>query len=365
MPGRSLNPATTAGTVYILRLLDVGSSIDLDLALARLKSWPVMRGSATLRGPLGAGAGGVVLSQSPVDVGCGEVRVGDATVLARFRLFEFGIASVRFALPVGDLDGEELVKLAASVEDDAGFDDAARELWKKLAMDLGPAIKNPPTSNSFIEDYSVFVLPAPPSPAERSDELLARLLMGEDEARPLAPTCIAEALARGIRYFADDLVLVDYDAAVVVDPTCSTELVDIFELASAHLLGLRYYDQLLGRSTAALVQEVSRRQGLFRSSFGKLSERAMLLVLEVGELADSFAHSITLMGDTYSVQVYRLTAEQLRIPEATAAVHQKLEVLSRSAEALHGHVETRRGVALEVLVVFLITLEIVLAFVRH
>ena len=64
-------------------------------------------------------------------------------------------------------------------------------------------------------------------------------------------------------------------------------------------------------------------------------------------------------------QVYRLTAEQLRIPEATAAVHQKLEVLSRSAEALHGHVETRRGVALEVLVVFLITLEIVLAFVRH
>lgn len=324
-----------------------------------------MRGSATLRGPLGAGAGGVVLSQSPVDVGCGEVRVNDSVVQARLRLFEFGIASVRFAVPIGHLSNEELVALAASVEDDAGFDDAARQLWARMAADLGPAIKMPQPNHRFIEDYSVFVLPEAPGPEERRHDLLARILMGEDDERPLARGNIEEALARGIQYFEDDLVLVDYDAAVVVDPTCSADLVDIFELASAHLLELRYYDQLLSRSAASLAHEVPRRKGLFRSSFDQLSERTLLLVLEVGELTDSFAHSITLMGDTYSVQIYRLTAERLRIQEAAAAVHQKLEALSRSAEALNGHVENRRGVALEVLVIVLIAIEVVMAFVRH
>lgn len=358
-----MNPA--AGTAYILRLLDVGASIDLDQALTHLKSWPVMRGSATLRGPLGAGAGGVVLSQSPVDVDCGDVKVGDATASVRVRLFEFGIASARFAVPVGHLSGDELVRFAASVEDDAGFDDATRELWSRLSAALGAAVKAPSAPSQFIEDYSVFVLPSRPLPAERGDELLARLLLGEDSPRPLSTLAIHEALDRAVRYFEDDLVLIDYDAAVIVDPACSTELVDIFELASAHLLELRYYDQLLARSAAALVQDVLRPRGVFRSSYDKLSERTTLQVLEVGELTDSFAHAITLMGDTYSVQVYRRAAERLRIAEASASVQQKLDTLSRSAEALHGHVETRRGVLLEVLVVLLIALEIVLAFFRH
>lgn len=357
-------PPRGHATTYVLRLIDVGASIDLDAALSRLKGWPVLRGPSTLRGPLGAGAGGVVLSQSPVDVDCGEVTVAGVRVKARIRLFEFGIASARFAMPIDHLDSAELVPLAASVEDDAGFDAETRALWKRLSVDLGPAIKNPGSSD-FIEDYSVFVLPEAPGPEADRDELLARLLLGEDSPRPLSRDQVNDAISRGVRYFEDDLVLVDYDAAIIIDPSCSTELVDIFELASAHLLELRYYDQLLSRSIATLVSEVSRRQGLLRSPFYSLTERSMLLVLEVGELADSFSHAITLMGDTYSVQVYRACAERLRIPEAAAAVHQKLEALARSSEALHGHVEARRGVALEVLVIVLIALEIVLALFKH
>ncbi len=362
----SVRPAQPpGGTAYVLRLIDVGAAIDLDAAIARLKSWTVVRGPSTLRGPLGAGAGGVVLSQSPVDVEVGEREVGEATAWVRVRLFEFGIAAVRFALPVDVSDGDALVSLAASVEDDAGFDDEARSLWRQLVRDLGPAVKQP-SSNDFVEDYSVFVLPEPPGPSERRDELLARLLLGEDDPRPLARQQIDEALARGIHYFADDLVLVDYDAAVVLDPTGAAELVDIFELASAHLLELRYYDQLLSRSVATLVTEATRhRRQWFRSPFSDLTERALLLVLEVGELADSFSHAITLMGDTYSVQVYQLASERLRIAEAAAAVHQKLEALTRSAEALNGHVESRRGVALEALVVILIMVEVALALWRH
>lgn len=358
-------PAASPATAYVLRLIDVGAAIDLDAALGQLRGWAVRRGPSTLRGPLGAGAGGVVLSQSPLDVEVGEREVGDARVGVRVRLFEFGIAAVRFAVAVDPSDGDALVQLAASVEDDAGFDDEARALWARLGRDLGPAVKQP-SSNDFVEDYTVFVLPEPPSPAGRRDELMARLLLGEADPRPLARQQIDEALARGIRYFEDDLVLVDYDAAVVLDPTGSAELVDIFELASAHLLELRYYDQLLSRSVATLVTEATRhRRQWFRSPFSGLTERALLLVLEVGELADSFSHAITLMGDTYSVQVYRLAAERLRITEAAAAVDQKLSALTRSAEALNGHVESRRGVALEGLVVVLIAVEIVLALVRH
>src|SRR5205807_927270 len=96
----------------------------------------------------------------------------------------------------------------------------------------------------LMEDFTVFVLPQVPETDGGSERVFAHILLGEPANRKLAASIVGEVSRRAIRYYEDDLVLVDYDAAVVVDKEEATDLVDIFEVASAQLLELRFYDAL-------------------------------------------------------------------------------------------------------------------------
>ena len=82
------------------------------------------------------------------------------------------------------------------------------------------------------------------------------------------------SLRRTIRYYDDDLVLVDYEAAVIIDKEDPADLVDIFEIATAQLLELRFYDAMLSRSMERLLADVRRARTttwLLRSPFRKLA----------------------------------------------------------------------------------------------
>jgi len=178
---------------------------------------------------------------------------------------------------------------------------------------------------------------------------------------------VQELTRRAIRYYDDDLVLVDYDAAVIVDQDDVTALVDIFEVASAQLLELRFYEGMLGRAIAKLLQDVRMARTtvwLLRSPFRQLAHRAALLALELGELSDRLERAITLKGDTYSVQVYRDAASRFRLAEADASVREKVETIGRVSEVLGHEIHTRRDLLLEGMVIVLIAFEVVMAL-RH
>jgi hypothetical protein len=349
---------------YVLRIVDVGSSIDLAVAERALAG---QRAPDLLRGAPGGGVGGVKLATQPFDVELGERLVAGRSVRVRVRLFDFGIASFRFALDLDGLAPPALVALGAEIEDDGGFDDSARAEWAALLPRLGGAVVKPQTID-FVEDYAVFVLPRDPDGGASPGDTVTRLLLGEDDPRPLAKEQHKDVRRRAIRYFADDLVVVDYDAAVVIDAACATDLVDLFELATAHLLELRYYDALLARASQAIADDAARAartRWLVRSPFEGVAERAAKLLLDLTEMTDRFERSITLLGDVHSVKVYRATEKRLRIAELQRSVDEKLASLGRFAEVLGDQVHARRGLFLESTVVLLIVIEIGLALVHR
>ena len=351
-------------SAHILRVIDVGSSIDLGVATRALQG---KRGPDLLKGAGGhGGASGVKLAMPPLDLDLDIQRVAGRETTLRVRLFDFGIASFRFELDLSGCSVAELVALAAEVEDDGGFDDAAREAWGSLAPRLHGAVLEP-SPIDFVEDYAVFVLPRDPDDGPSPGETITRLLLGEADPRPLAPEQIEAVRARAIRYFGDDLVVVDYDAAVIVDAACGRELVDLFELATARLLELRYYDAMLAKASEAIVADAARaRRGrwLLRSPFEPAAERAAQLLLELTEMTDRFERSITLLGDAHSVLVYREAEARLRIAEAQRSVDEKLSSVARFAEVLGDQLHARRGLTLETVVVLLIAIEIGLAFLH-
>src|SRR5205085_648447 len=96
-----------------------------------------------------------------------------------------------------------------------------------------------------------------------SDGDIARLLMGE--VRPLSTQARTELLSRRFSYFDDDLAIVTWSAALVVESVPEdTDVQYVLEFANAQLLELRFYDSLLDKELPRTYQEItaSRRREL-------------------------------------------------------------------------------------------------------
>jgi hypothetical protein len=351
-------------TVHVLRQIDVGDSIDLERASKTLEHRA--RRAELSKQP----AGGVVFRREPLELTLEPADVGPFRAEVRARLFDFGVVAIRFTLSLGEPSGTELVLLARRIsEASSTFDGKAREIWHGMAREIASAIVPWEERDAvpLMEDFTVFVLATVPSGEMDTQAVLAHLLSGEPADRNLAPTMVQELTRRAIRYYDDDLVLVDYDSAVIVDQDDVTALVDIFEIASAQLLELRFYEDMLTRSLERLLKDVRMARTavwLLRSPFRRLAHRAALLALELGELTDRLERAITLKGDTYSVQVYREASSRFRLAEAHASVREKVDTISRVSEVLGHEIHTRRDLLLEVGIILLIAFEVVMAMRR-
>lgn len=355
-------------TVHVLRQIDVGDSIHLDEVTKLLDDRELSRGTTVLRRAEETSSGGVVLRREPLDLKLGRVTAGAFAAEARARLFEFGVVAIRFTFSVPEGSAANLIDLSHRLARESGaFDAKARELWEKLGARIQGAVVawEDKAATELMEDFTVFVLPNLVEGELGTERAFAHLLLAEPVSGKLATSVVNEIWRRVIRYYEDDLVLVDYDAAIVVDKEDSTENVDIFEIASAQLLELRFYDAMLGRALEGLLADVRRARTavwFFRSPFRRLARRAAILALELGELNDRLERAITLVGDTYSAQIYRETALRFRLPPSGESVREKVEMIGRISELLGHEIHSRRDLVLEILVILLIAIEVVIAF---
>ncbi len=354
-------------TVHVLRQIDVGDSIQLERVSRMLETRELTRGSTELRGP-DRSAPGVVLRREPLDVKLGHVEVGSFAADVRARIFDFGVVALRFTFALVDFSPPALIALSDRLARESGaFDAKARSLWQDLRAQIREAVLPWEESGAteLMEDFTVFVLPPISQTDPAWDRTFTHMLTGEPASRKLAAAMVHEIARRTIRYYEDDLVLVDYDAAIIVDKEEATDLVDIFEIASSQLLELRFYHAMLGRSLETLLRDMRRaRTGgwLLRNPFRALARRAAILALELSELTDRLERTITLVGDTYSTQIYRETAVRFRLADAGTSVREKVEMIGRVSEVLGHEIYARRDLVLEILVILLIAIEVAIAF---
>jgi hypothetical protein len=357
--------------IHVLRHVDVGDSIEVERAAKILERQEPTRGATILRGPEPSPSAGVVLRREPLDLKLGRVDVGLFQTDARVRIFDFGSIAIRFTLRLTEPTPSTLIDLANRLSrEGSAFDAKARALWANVAVQIRDAVvpwEKEEAAAELTEEFTVFVLPCDLNHPLCSERVFAHVLLGEPEERKLAASTVQDVSSRAIRYYDDDLVLVDYDAAIIVDKEEPADLVDIFEIATAQLLELRFYDAMLSQSVERLLHDVRRARTtawLIRSPFRKLARRAAILALELGEMTDRLERVITLVGDTYSAQIYREAAVRFRLAEARTSVREKVGIIERVSGALGHEIHARRDLILETLVILLIAIEIVIAF-RH
>jgi hypothetical protein len=363
----------SSGRILVYHLFAVADLIDLDHVR---KLWEGQSKTTRLISRRAAPAY-IQFLNPPVTLSLGDRPLypkPETQILARVtaKVFDFGVISIRWEadLPHAWAD---LVQQAPCFVDNAAIEVLSRQLLEEIRPKLEPGLKNP-YRETLEEDYTIFYVEAfdgaePLSARNLLDDYgadIAQLIRGE--AKALSPSEQAETLRQRISYFDDDLVVIDWNAALVYDHEGSSEHVDILEFANCELLELRYYDALLDRELDRIYHEVeagpaSGWKYWLHNRYRPTSHRLLALMVDVVDLKDQIENSLKIIGDLYSARVYRAISERLRLKEWEESIDGKLRSARSIYEVLTDSLDIGRSVFLEWTIIILIALEIVLFFI--
>jgi hypothetical protein len=363
-----------SGQIIVLRLLDLAYEIDLKRAeelWARRAQGPSSRGRLVGTSPKAVSFGVPPLA---LELGQVAIEIGGTpmSAAASVRLYDFGIAALALRLPVQN-QGWSAFTRQVNQADQAVGPAAITGVWDQLLTQLrellGEALDRP-SATPLQEDYLVALVNT--FDAQLTAEgLLARadlvpLLSGEE--RPLSEGARRDLLRLRFSYYADDLAVITWDRAFILEPRRETDVVDVLEMANAQLLEMRTYDEMLDAELPRMrdmVEAARRRANLLASRrYARLARQLHTLVAEVTELAERVDNALQVTEDVYLTRVYAAAIDLFRVPNVSTAVDRKLAIIRDTYIALHGEAAGGRAELLEIAILVLIAMEIVLSLMR-
>lgn len=371
-------PIIRAGRIVALRLFDLAYAVDLARAEAL---WAARAaGGGEWRQLSSTPAKAMAFGVPPLALPLGPVPLlldGEAaTAEAEARLYDFGAVSIALTLPVEDLPWEAFRRrLDAMDRATTGPEASGGTPWPRLLGELraslGEALDRP-NAAPVEEDYLVGVVHAFDAPLSAEALLqrvdLAPLLAGEEPGR-LSPGARAELLRPRFSWHEDDLVVLGWDRAFILEPRGETDVLDVLEVANAQLLEMRVYDALLDAELPRMHALVgATREGahlLASRRYARLARRLHALVAEVTEQTERVDNALKVTEDIHLARVYAAAMALFRVPQVAAAVDRKLAVIRDTYTALYEEASAARAELLELAILLLIALEILLSLLRH
>jgi hypothetical protein len=370
-------PASPAGALRVrggatlYRIYDVGYSIDLERAAGILAA----RTPARVR-PERREAEAIRIANLPITVALGPSRLtadGHAyDVELSARIFDFGVVSLRMRVAVADeMEWREFVDFGNRI---GGRADALsifdRELQRLLA-ELAPAVERMGVAD-VTEDYTVYRVATlrdadgrPLAAGSLTDADVVPLLLGEE--RQLSEAARRELLPHRFSYYADDLAILTWDNALVIDPAPEdeTDVQYVLEFANAQLLELRFYDALLDAELPRMYDRVAEARGgvrgfrnrRLRGLLGKMQQT----VADSTEIVERVENSLKVTDDVYLARIYAAALEIFRGRVWRAGIDRKLSIIRETYAMLNDEAQAARSEALEIAIVVLIAGEMAIA----
>ena len=353
------------GRVAATRLYDLAYEVDLDRVELELRESTTRATLARTRPKA------VFYTRAPVDISLGRAKVslysGEAEVDVTARIYAFGAARLSYALSVEGVPWDSYVQLvnemAALLDRPAPWEGDIGRVRSLIAAAL---VK--PSQAGLEVDY-VFATVHAFDPAVAGEVLsqqldLVPLLTGD--TRPLAQKARQDVLRHAYSYYGDDLVVISWSRALILEPAGDTDVADILAVAHAQLLEYRYFDELLDAELPRMYDRIERARGTFftlaRRRHAQLARSLHALLAEVTEVSERIENALVVTEDVYLAKVYDAALEQFRVRAWGVAVDHKLAIIRDTYTALYDEAATARAEYLEMAIVLLIVLEIVLAF---
>jgi hypothetical protein len=355
------------GAAVVYRLYDVGFEIHLDRAVEALAA----SGPARLR-PVRGEAQAIQIANPPVTITLGAEPIeapgacGPAEVAAR--IFDFGVVSLRLHIPAEEMPWADFVEFGNAIDIGIDLSPIFDRHLKALLERMGPAVERPDIK-PVTEDYIVFRITGDNFPPDAWDDAnIAPLLL--NERRPLSETARRELLPHRFSYYTDDLTILTWDNALIIEPAVDDADVQyILEFANAQLLELRVYDAILDAQLPEVYDRVAAargRAGLLRGRYAAILADLQALVADSTELVERVESALKVTDDVYLARIYSAALDIFRGRDWRAAIDRKLAIIRETYLMLNAEAQATRSEAIELLIVVLITAEILLAvFLRR
>ncbi len=369
--GSSGDARVADGAVLVYRLFDVADEVDLAKAEEAVSA-PKSR--LRLQGAQSSSA--LEFPRPPLHLGLGvrdlPLPSGVRRVQASAHVYDYGVVSIRYDLPISPGTAlADLVPLAEQlfVEPTPAVDATARREAEELSRALGAALQKPHTWEG-LESYQVFFVRRFDGGPMTAADLLAgapipELLLGETSEVRLSREEREDILSHHFTYLEDDLAVLHWNSAFVVEPSGVEDIPDLLEFATAHLLELRYYDALLDRELHRIYDEIeaggSPVANIFTPRYRRLQRKTAALLLELSEMIERLENAVKIVGDFYLARLYQGAVRRFRLPAWQETVLRKQKLVADVNDLIGDAADTSRSELLEIAIIALIVFEIVAA----
>jgi len=353
------------GSVLVLIQFDVCEEIRLDVLHPFINSRTVQQPSLKHAAPayVRYQRPPVVVPADPLVLDSGEQLTGE------IKYYDYGVVSVLYQLPFTG-DWNSLVHLSSRWVWDVDFPSRAEPLIRQRLERAASALVKP-YDRWLSEDYFIFhvreVAGQPPAADLTRDyrSQIAQVVRG-DRNLLSAGEC-AEVLNSQISYYANDVAVIGWNAALLYDSSAGAETaIQLLEYANSQLLEFRHYDELLDGVLDGVYDSLDQKHGrLARWRLARSANNLHTVLLEVAELTEHADNAIKFLSDMYAARLYRLAAGKVGVPDYKNLVAQKL----RTAEELYDYMVEQfnqsRAFFLEVIVVLILLIELFYLFRGH
>jgi hypothetical protein len=355
-----------SGLYYVIFAYDAARSIDLDRAERRIHE-------ATQRQTIKhkKRAPSYFEYQPPplrVSQDVEPISVGSYRPVASIDLvvYDFGAISVIYTLPIeGAL--KNLLDLSEELHDNEYLLNDSRFRIQNILQVIGDAATKAGLAE-LVEDYVIFGIDSFDQPFAADTfctdyaQEIAQILRAERQT--LSQQEVNDALAARIAFGTEDLTIVDWNAALLIDRE-GEDVRAVLEFANVELLEMRYLDQRLDRALDQAYETLSKpswRLPRILGSYGADLRRVAELQVDNATLFEGVNNTLKLLGDQYLARVYRLVSRRFHLDEWDGSILRKLETLESIYEKISDQASNQRMEMLEWVIIILIAFSIGIEF---
>ncbi len=285
------------------------------------------------------------------------------------KLLPVGAISITVRVPFAVNRIEDLVGYHDLQFSNGTLHDEVRRLAEDVRRELTQHYVRPVPQLAEEEAYTVFCVESPLL-AEDGTRLsaenwwrahrraVASLLTQEPDIAHLSKQEAEESTGRYLSYYERDLVVVDWDAALIVDEKQNfDETLYLMELANLQLAELEAYDRILDGSLERAYRDLTLRPTRGRAN---ILRELRELRIDMARFSDELSNITKFFGDWHLARIYENISARFHLPDWHKTIDGKLKTLADLYQLLNHDQTNRWMLILEMTIVLLFVIDLVI-----
>jgi hypothetical protein len=296
---------------------------------------------------------------------------GPVRVERVIKLLPVGAISITVRIPFEVRHVEDLVVYHDLQFSNGSLNEEVRRLAEEVRRELDHHFIRPVANLAEEEAYTVFCIESPLLAQDGSKlraenwleahrRQVASLLTQEPDVEHLSKQESDESTGRFLSYYEHDLVVMDWDAALLIDEARNfDETLYVMELANLQLAELEAYDRILDDSLDRAYRDLTYRHFRLRSS---IMRELREIRIDMARLSDELSNITKFFGDWHLARIYENISARFHLGDWHKTIDGKLKTLDDLYQLLHHDQSNRWMLILEVTIVLLFVIDLVILF---